>query len=68
LIDAAFNTTASLFLTELNIPKQGWEIEVLPPASADQARFRLRDDEWSDLWLVEIGISPGCTVRFRRID
>lgn len=49
-----------------NIPLQGWEIEVIPPAREDRDVFKLSDPNVSDDWIVRLGVVPGSTMRFRR--
>ncbi|MDJ0817896.1 MAG: hypothetical protein QNJ58_16920 [Desulfobacterales bacterium] len=66
LVDASYNETVRLIAEQVDIPRQNWVIEVIPPMREDQKVFELSDPYvWDDsiLWL---GITPGGTVRFRQ--
>ena len=68
LVDTKYNKIVAAVADRFNIPRQGWEIELIPPARKGDNIFKLEDrDIWAN-WIVELGVVPGSTMRFRRIN
>jgi hypothetical protein len=65
LMDVAPSTTAGEIAAQLEVPLEGWEVEVIPSARLGIGNARALADARDDV-LTALGVVPGSTLRLRR--